>query len=220
MNIIDRMLTEKTPKGVKYYKLSEIGTNYNGLSGKTKDDFEDGNARYITYKNIFNNPSVLLDSDDYVKITEEEKQNYIKYKDILITGSSENLEDSCMISVVTEHPTEKIYLNSFCFGFRLNEDFYEKFDADFLKHLFRDSKFRNSVLGCSFGVTRYNLSKERLFKIKIPCPPIEVQIEIAKILDELEENKKRLEEQLKQELELREQQFQFYRYKLMSFEED
>ena len=37
-------------------------------------------------------------------------QNEIKYKDILVAGSSENLEDSGMISVVTSTTVEKIYL--------------------------------------------------------------------------------------------------------------
>ena len=207
---INDLIKELCPNGVMFYKLSEIGEHYTGLSGKSKKDFENGNFKYITYSNIFNNPSTNLNIEDYVQISNNEKQNEIKYKDILIAGSSENLEDSGMISVVTKLPKEKIYLNSFCFGFRLNNIFYEKFNADFLKHLFRNKNFRNEIVACSFGVTRYNLSKEKFLKIKIPCPPLEIQEEIIRILDKFCE----LESELESELEARKSQYEFWRGKL------
>lgn len=215
MSRINDLIKEICPNGVRYYKLSEVGNQFSGLSGKSKKDFEDGNCKYITYTNIYNNPSTNLDVEDYVQVKENEKQNEIKYKDILIAGSSENLEDSGMISVVTEEPNEQIYLNSFCFGFRLNDIFYNKYNPDFLKHLFRDKTFRNEIISCSFGVTRYNLSKEKILKIKIPCPPLEVQEEIVKILDKFGE----LEAELEAELEVRESQYEFWRGKLFEIKD-
>ena len=109
MSKINDLIKELCPNGVIFYKLSEIGEHYTGLSGKSKKDFENGNFKYITYSNIFNNPSTNLNIEDHVQISNNEKQNEIKYKDILIAGSSENLEDSGMISVVTKLPKEKIY---------------------------------------------------------------------------------------------------------------
>lgn len=206
MSKINNLIKELCPNGVRYYKLSEIGNQFNGLSGKSKKDFENGNCKYITYTNIYNNPSTNLDVKDYVQVKENEKQNEIKYKDILVAGSSENLEDSGMVSVVTKEPNEKIYLNSFCFGFRLNDVFYDKYNPDFLKHLFRDKNFRNEIITCSFGVTRYNLSKEKFLKIKIPCPPLEVQEEIVQILDKFGE------------LEARKSQYEFWRAELLKLE--
>lgn len=215
MSKINALIKEMCPNGVKFYKLSDIGEQFNGLSGKSKKDFENGNYKYITYTNIYNNPSTNLEIEDYVQVDKNEKQNEIRFKDILIAGSSENLEDSGMISVVTKEPEDKIYLNSFCFGLRLKTDFYEKFNANFLKHLFRDNNFRNEIVTCSFGVTRYNLSKEKFLKIKIPCPPLEVQEEIVRILDKFGE----LEVELKVELEARKSQYEFWRGKLLSRED-
>lgn len=34
-------------------RLGELGETYSGLSGKTKNDFGRGNAKYITYLNVF-----------------------------------------------------------------------------------------------------------------------------------------------------------------------
>ena len=167
MSKVKQLIEKFCPNGVKYYKLSEIGNQFTGLSGKSKKDFENGNCKYITYVNIYNNSSVNLDINDYVFVDASEKQNEIKYKDILVAGSSENLEDSGMISIVTSEPKEKIYLNSFCFGFRLNDLFFEKYDPDFLKHLFRDKNFRNEIIACSFGVTRYNCYLKVAFEFNI-----------------------------------------------------
>ena len=107
MSKIDELIKEMCPNGVEYKKINEIGETFTGLSGKNKKDFENGNCRYITYSNIYNNPDVRFDKDDFVYVKNNEKQNYIIKGDILITGSSENIEDSGMIAVVTEEPKEK-----------------------------------------------------------------------------------------------------------------
>ena len=207
MSKINDLIKELCPNGVEFYKLSDIGYQFNGLSGKSKKDFENGNYKYITYTNIYNNPSIKLDINDYVFVDKTEKQNKLKFKDVLIAGSSENIEDSGMISVVTEEPKENIYLNSFCFGLRLNDKFYNRYNPLFLKHVFRSNSFRDEVTSCSFGVTRYNLSKSKFLKIKIPCPPLEVQEEIVQILDKFGE----LEAELESELEARRSQYEFWR---------
>ena len=219
MSKINELIKSLCPNGVEFFKLSDIGNQFNGLTGKSKNDFENGNCKYITYTNIYNNPSTNLNVNDYVTINENEKQNEIKFKDILIAGSSENLEDSGMISVVTAKPQEKIYLNSFCFGLRLNDTFFEKFNPDFLKHLFRDKNFRNDIISCSFGVTRYNLSKNKFLKIKIPVPPIEIQNEIVRILDKFGKLETELKRELETELEARKSQYEFWREKLFDLDE-
>ena len=62
--------------------------------------------------NVYKNASTDLSDTSVVKINENEKQNNIKLGDILMTTSSENIEDSGMISVVTKQPEENIYLNN------------------------------------------------------------------------------------------------------------
>ena len=37
-------------------KLGDIGKTYGGLSGKSKEDFGHGDARFVTYMNVFSNP--------------------------------------------------------------------------------------------------------------------------------------------------------------------
>ena len=99
--------------------LEEVGTFYNGVTGKSKEDFVDGNAKFITYMNIFKNPSLRTDVEDTIRITEGECQNKIQYGDILFTTSSETPDECGMSSVLEVHTNESLYLNSFCFGIRL-----------------------------------------------------------------------------------------------------
>ena len=48
MSKLSKLIAELCPNGVEYKKLGEIGGFYSGLSGKTKNDFKDGNAKFIT----------------------------------------------------------------------------------------------------------------------------------------------------------------------------
>ncbi len=214
LNSIEALMEKLCPEGVEFKKLDQIGSTYNGLSGKNKDDFKEGNARYITYKNIFNQISVDPKSNDFVHVTEGEKQNYIELGDVLLTGSSETPNDVGMSSVVCDHPTEEIYLNSFCFGLRFKDK--NLFNPEFLKYLFRCDIVRRQIVKCANGVTRFNISKKRFIKICIPVPPLALQRAIVEILDTFTA----LQQELEAELEARKKQYEYYREEQLSFDDD
>lgn len=89
MTKLDKLIQELCPNGVEYKTLGEMGRFFGGLTGKTKDDFVDGDAKFITYKNVYSNPALRIDVDDKVKIYDREKQNLLQYGDVIFTGSSE-----------------------------------------------------------------------------------------------------------------------------------
>lgn len=216
MNRVEELIQQLCPNGVEWKKLGEIGTFYSGLSGKTKKDFEKGNAKYVTYSNIFDNVAVNLKIDDVVNVLPNEKQNIIAYGDIIFTGSSETPDECGMSSVVTEIINEPIYLNSFCFGFRLNN--LSLFEPSFAKFLFRSNHLRNSIKKTANGVTRYNISKQLFSQIEIPIPPLPIQQEIVRILDTFTELQKELTANLQTELDARKKQYAYYRDCLLNFE--
>ncbi len=160
--------------------------------------------------NVFSNIAVKTDIDIFVKIGEKENQNRVEYGDVLFTGSSETPDECGMSSVLTEKITEPLYLNSFCFGFRLHDK--ELFLPDFLKYLFRDDSIRKQIGQTASGVTRFNISKKRFAKVIIPIPPLPIQQEIVKILDSFTQ----LEAELEAELEARRKQYEYYRNQLLS----
>ena len=191
-------------------RLKEIGTFYSGLSGKSKSDFSEGNALLVTYRNIFNNPVLNPAIKDTVVVGKDEKQNEVLWGDILITGSSETPADAGMSSVVLFNPQEKMYLNSFCFGFRLN-DMNEALPS-YIGHLLRSTSIRAAISKTAFGVTRFNVNRMRFADIGIPLPPLNIQKEIVSILDSFTS----LIDKMKQEVEMRKKQMEYYREKLMA----
>jgi len=218
MSKLENLIAEFCPNGVPYKALGELGYFYGGLSGKTKEDFTKGNAKLITYMNVYSNLAIDTDIKDWVRIGEEEKQNTVQYGDVLFTGSSETLEECGMSSVLTEQTGEKLYLNSFCFGFR----FYDNtlLLPDFTKYLFRSKKVRQQIKATANGVTRFNVSKKKMEEVLIPLPPRPVQQEIFRILDCLTKAVTELTTELAAELAARKNQYEYYRDFLMTFDEE
>ncbi len=217
LNFLEKLLDEV---GVEWIPLGNLAEIYGGLIGKSKLDFEQGNANYITYKNIFSNIEINSDIFEKVKISPLEKQNKVQYGDVLFTGSSEIASEAGISSAVTTKFDEEVYLNSFSFGvrFKINANI----TPDFAKYLFRCSFMRSEISKTASGVTRFNISKERFKKILIPvlCPDnpkksLEIQAEIVRILDLMASHTA----ELTAELTLRQKQYNYYRDKLLSFED-
>ena len=211
MSRLDELIQELCPDGVEYKTLGELGKFYGGITGKSKDDFTDGNAKFITYKNVYSNPALDIDVDDKVKIGDDENQRTLEYGDIIFTGSSETPDECGISSVLTQQTDEKLYLNSFCFVFRFDDTSIML--PDFSKHLFRSSEIRYQIGKTANGVTRFNVSKKQMRQVKIPVPPLEVQREIVRILDSFT----LLTAELTAELTARQKQYAFYRDYLLDF---
>lgn len=200
---------------IHWKKMGEIGTFYGGLTGKSKEDFSDGNEAFISYMNVFSNIAVDTERGDKVRISPNERQNTVQYGDALFTGSSETREECGMSSVLTRKTSKKLYLNSFCFGFRLNNP--EIYNPEFLKHLLRSNDVRSQIIRTANGVTRFNVSKKLFANIFLPIPPMEVQERIVAVLDRFETLVNDLNEGLPREVELRRKQYEHYRDRLLSF---
>ena len=212
----NKLLTFNEIWGV-WMTMSEMGTFYGGLTGKSKSDFQQGNAKFISYMNIYNNISLKTDVEERVKVSENEKQNIIEFGDALFTGSSETPDECGMSSVLTKNIDEPLYLNSFCFGFRLNDKTI--YNPDFLKHLLRSKSVREQIKRTANGVTRFNVSKKLFGKIKLPIPTLEEQNKIAVILDKFEALVNDLNQGLPAEIAAVKEQYEYYRNKLLSFPE-
>ena len=193
---------------VKWMPLGEVAEIYGGLTGKSKADFEDGNALFVSYKNIYDNYEIDVHNLARVKVSDDERQNKIEYGDILFTGSSETAEDVAFSSAVTSVLKEPVYLNSFSFGIRFNKGV--EMMPEFCKHLFRGSVMRKQLKLTASGVTRFNVSKARFKRVLVPIPPLRLQEEIVRILDKFTT--------LEAELDCRKRQYEYYRNQLLSLD--
>jgi type I restriction enzyme S subunit len=180
-------------EGWEVKKLGSIGKPYGGLSGKSKLDFADGKFPYIPFMNIMSNPIIDTSYLDYVNIGVDESQNKALKGDLFFNGSSETPEEVGMCSVLLED-ISNLYLNSFCFGFRLNKD--SKENGLYLSYYFRSSEGRKLFYSMAQGATRYNLSKSNFNKMEVSLPKPEEQIEIANILTDMNNEINALETKL------------------------
>jgi type I restriction enzyme S subunit len=210
------LIKQLCPNGVDYRTIQELGILYPGLSGKTKSDFSDGNSPFVSYVDIFNNDSLPTKLKSRGQISTDERQNPVVFGDLLFTGSSEDREGVGLTAEVQYEPEEQTFLNSFSFGWRPNPDI---FASGYLKHLFRSQGVRNAVISCSNGVTRINISKKLLLKVRIPVPPIALQLEIVQSLDGFSELVSSVKTGIPAEITARRQQYEYYRNKLLTFKE-
>lgn len=212
MSRIFDLINKLCPNGVEYYELGQLGKFYGGLTGKSKEDFINGNEKFITYKNVYSNLALEIDVEDRVRVGENENQRTLEYGDVIFTGSSETPDECGITSVLTKKTDEKLYLNSFCFIFRFND--VSIMNPEFAKHIFRSKEMRYQIGKTASGVTRYNVSKKLMERVKLAVPPLEVQQEIVHILD----NFSFLSAELSAELKARQKQYEFYTDKLLTFD--
>ncbi|MGL9557450.1 restriction endonuclease subunit S [Escherichia coli] len=176
----------------EYTIFGNLGDTYTGLTGKTKEDFGAGKP-YIPYINIFKNSRIDIQNLEYVQVNDDERQSVVKYGDIFFTTSSETPEEVGMSSVLLEEVSE-VFLNSFCFGFRLNN--FETLIPKYARYLFRSEHVRRQISTLGQGATRYNLSKRQLIKLELKLPCVEEQQKIAAVLSAADAEISTLEKKL------------------------
>lgn len=173
--------------------LNELGKTYTGLSGKTKKDFGHGDAKYITYMNVFSNAIADPSLTDFIEV--DNSQNCVEYGDVLFTVSSETPEEVGFTSVWTQNE-KNVYLNSFCFGYRPAKKFY----LTFLANALRSSAFRKQIIILAQGISRFNISKTKVIDLELCFPDYKEQVKIGlwfKNIDELINSHKNQLEKLK-----------------------
>ncbi|MEG3658051.1 restriction endonuclease subunit S [Arenibacter palladensis] len=162
-------------------KLRDLGDTLNGLTGKTKEDFGEGKP-YIQYKQIFDSSKININQCGFVEITASDNQTKMQYGDVFFTTSSETPNEIGTASVLLDE-VDEMYLNSFCFGFRVKQTLLY---PSFSQFLFRSNGFRKKMIPLAQGSTRYNISKSSFLKLKVYLPSIEEQTKIANFLSDID----------------------------------
>ena len=160
-------------------KLGNCGTTYGGLNGKTKEDFGHGNARFIPYTNVFDNP--LTDTKRLEAVEIDSSQNQVAYGDAFFTVSSETPDEVGMSSVWLSDQ-EDVYLNSFCFGYRQDSTF----DPHYLAYMLRSRSVRSNLTLLAQGISRFNISKNKVMELSVPVPSAVEQKQLGQYFTKLD----------------------------------
>ena len=127
---------------------------------------------FLLITDFLSNP---ISSSSMVEPIEIDKsQNEVLIGDVFFTTSSETPEEVGMSSVLLENEG-KTYMNSFCFGYRPSQ----KFDNYYLAYMLRSPNVRKKIVFLAQGISRYNISKNKVMEIEIPIPSYDEQREIG-----------------------------------------
>ena len=157
--------------------FADLGVSYSGLSGKTAADFGSGKP-FITYLNVYSSNVIDETLYQYVQIGSKEKQNVVRYGDVLFTLSSETPEEVGIGSVYLGN--QEVYLNSFCFGIHVTNT--QKVFSPYISYYISTTQFRKFIYPFAQGSTRFNLCKSDFEKASFKLPSLENQKQIYESL--------------------------------------
>ena len=159
--------------------MGEVGLTYPGLSGKTKEDFGHGDARFVTYMNVYSN--AVANPDGVEAIEKDNRQHEVRNGDVFFTGSSETPDEVGLSSVWLGNSTDT-YLNSFCFGYRPSK----QLDSLFLASSLRSPQMRSRMILLAQGISRFNISKTQVMQLPLCFPSLPEQRRIGEFFTTLD----------------------------------
>lgn len=205
MSNLEELIERLCPDGVEYKTLGDVATISRGGNFQKKDFTEQGKP-CIHYGQIYTRYGLFTDKT-LTFINDEcfAKQKYAEPNDIIMAVTSENIEDIC--KCVAWLGTEKVAVSGH------SAIIHHSLDPKYLAYFFHSQHFFNQKRRLAHGTKVMEVTPDTLKSIKLPVPPLEVQREIVRILD----NFTFLTTELAAELAARQKQYEYYRDSLLTF---
>lgn len=210
MTKIEQLIKELCPNGVEYKKLGDIATDIFRGAGITRDQVTKEGIPCVRYGEIYTTYGIYFDT--CVSHTDEstvQSKKYFEHGDILFAITGESVEDIAKSTAYVGY--EKCLAGG---------------DIVVLKHK-QNPKYLSYVLSTTSAQAQKSKGKVKskvvhssvpaIKDIVIPVPPLEVQAEIVKILDEYSTSVTALQQELEKELTARKKQYEYYRDLLLDF---
>lgn len=203
MSRIDHLIAEHCPNGVEVKTLGDIAVLVRG-NGMPKTDLTESGVGAIHYGQIYTRYGVWTTSTlSFVAPETAVKLAKADPGDLIITNTSENIED--VGKAVAWLGTEQIVTGGHATVIKHHQD------AKYLSYWFQSPSFFVQKKALATGTKVIDVSAKQLTRVQIPVPPIEIQREIVRMLDQFAHLKSALESELKAELEARRHQYANYR---------
>ena len=204
MSRIDELLSRLCPEGVAFKTLGELGELVRG-NGLPKVDFTESGVGAIHYGQIYTYYGTFTTRTlSHVAPDTAAKLAKVDPGDVIITNTSENLED--VGKAVAWLGPEQIVTGGHATIFKHHQD------PKFISYWLQSPSFQSQKKRLASGTKVIDVSAKQLAVVRVPVPPLEVQREIVRILDTFSE----LETELGAELEARRVQYEYYRHALLT----
>lgn len=200
MSRIDDLIAEYCPNGVERKPLGAIAKLYRG-NGLQKKDFTDKGIGCIHYGQIYTRYDTFTSQTiSFVDKKLADKLLKVHPNDLIVTATSENLEDVC--KAVAWLGGSDIVTGGHSIVVRHHQN------AKYLSYYFQTLDFFQRKRAYVHGTKVMEIKKDDLVKIVVPVPPLPVQEEIVRILDSFSS------------LEARRKQYAYYRNELLTFDRE
>ncbi len=204
MSQLQDLIRELCPEGVKWMSINDICVNIcsGGTPATSIKEYYQGDIPWLRTQEV--NWKDIYDTE--IKISEEAIRN----------SSAKLIPTNCVIVAMYGATAAKSCINKIplttnqaCCNLQVNENIATyKYVYQWLCREYKNLK----ALGEG---SQSNISGKKIKSYQIPIPPLEVQNEIVRILDTFTSHA----EELEAELQARKEQYEYYRYKLLSFDE-
>src|ERR1035441_808703 len=207
MSRVDELMAELAPEGVPFKALGDIAVLVRG-NGMPKTDLTTEGVGAIHYGQIYTHYGVWTEGTlSFVTTETAGKLATADPGDIIITNTSENLED--VGKAVAWLGADPIVTGGHATIIKHHED------PKFLSYWFQSASFFAQKKALATGTKVIDVSAKQLAKVRVPVPPIEVQNEVVRILDRFSDLATDLQANLDEELGLRRRQYEHYRRELL-----
>ena len=188
MSRLEQMIKELCPEGVEYVKIGDIATVNRGVR--------------VTKNQLSGTGTIPVYQNSMTPLGYYDKSNCSANTAFVIGAGAAGEIGYC--------PTE-FWAADDCYYFICNDNLNSKFLYYCLMK--NEDKISSKVRKASIP----RISRSVIENIVIPLPPLEIQAEIVRILDEYSTQVDELNNLLKSELEARKKQYEYYRDKLLDF---
>ncbi len=199
MSRIDELLAEQCPDGVPFRPMGEWATLVRG-NGMPRSDFSPNGVGCIHYGQVYTHYGTFAERTlSFVSPEKATRLAKVDPGDIVITNTSENVEDVC--KAVAWLGRDEIVTGGHATVIKHGQD------PKYLSYYFQTAEFHAAKKKRATGTKVIDVSAKSLAEIAVPLPPIQVQREIVDILDTFSA----LEAELEAELEARRKQYAHFR---------
>ncbi|MDY3132812.1 MAG: restriction endonuclease subunit S, partial [Campylobacter lanienae] len=207
MSKLEELINKLCPNGVEFKKTKDLKRDSFWLMPATPNYIDKG-VPYITSKNIRNGKIDFenvnyISQEDFIKISANRK---IEKNDLLVTMIG-TIGETAFVGDYCDFYGQNMYL------IRLDEN---KINAKFFNYYLTSAQIKNSLISRKNTSSQGYIKAGSLEELSVPVPPLEVQCEIVRILD----NFTLLSAELSAELSARQKQYEYYSKELFNFNDD
>ena len=196
---------------VIWMKMSEIGTFIRG-NGLQKKDFTESGIPCIHYGQIYTHYGTFATkTKSYVSSETAKKCKKAHCGDLVFATVSENIDDVC--KCVAWLGNEEICISGDSLAFSHNQN------PKYIAYYFQTYAFARYKRSRVTGAKVIRLHQSQLEQFEIPIPSLAEQARIVNILDKFERLVSDLVQGLPAEIAAVQEQYEYYRDKLLSFPE-